>query len=148
MAMKEKILNYLKHDRSHKSGVKLYNEIGNRLSLKRQLNVQSEDKHLTAILHEELRVLAGISMEQFRLIMKNPVIPVREGAVNPRRAPVVTSPAGKGNKQSKKRKPAAKKKSAQPAKKAPKKAAQKTEEQASPIKKETTPPVDPPEISQ
>jgi hypothetical protein len=74
MAMKEKILKYLKHDRSHAGGVKLYNELGTRISLKRQLNVQPEDAYLTSVLHEELRVIAGITMDQFRPIMMNPVI--------------------------------------------------------------------------
>ena len=73
--MKEKILHYFKHDRSHNSGVKLYNEFGNRMSFKRQLNFQPENDHLTATLHEELRVLAGISQDEFRVIMMNPVTP-------------------------------------------------------------------------
>lgn len=141
--MKEKILKYLKHDRSHTGGVTLYNEVGNRISLKRQLNVQPEDGHLTAVLQEELRVLAGISLDDFRVLMSNPTIPFQESPGNPPVAPAKGKPAGKGKSQGSKKasgkgKNPTAKKPAQPKKKAEKKVrTPKTPEKKSPpVKKE------------
>lgn len=82
--MKERILNFFKSDRTYTSGMKLYNEIGPRLSLKRQFNSMPESE-LKGILFDELRQLSGISMDEFSQIIRNPVLTF----------PVQTSPAPK-----------------------------------------------------
>ncbi len=73
--MKERILNFLKHDRSYEGGVKLYNEIGQRLSLKRQLSNYPEHE-MKGLLFEEFREMAGIPHLEFQHIMKTHVAPV------------------------------------------------------------------------
>lgn len=131
-AMKEKILTYFKHDRSHTGGVKLYNEVGNRISLKRQLNVQPEDPHLTSVLHEELRVIGEISMDEFRVIMRNPITSFQETSGNPPEAPAKQKPAGKGKKPATK-KPAGKGKKQATKKPAGKKEAPKLPPEVAPV---------------
>lgn len=71
--MKEIIKKYFKEDRSHKGGVEIYMKFGNRIALKKQLNITPPSEYLTGVLHEELRQLAGIDPKEFRLIMSNPV---------------------------------------------------------------------------
>ena len=72
--MKEEILNYFKNDRSFETGQQLYARYGNKTHFKKQLNMIDAPKLLTGILHEELRVIAGISLTDFKAIMKMPVV--------------------------------------------------------------------------
>ena len=59
MTLSEEILHFIKTDKSYTGAVKLYQRVGMRLSLKKQLNVQSESEYLKGVLLEELRQLAG-----------------------------------------------------------------------------------------
>lgn len=72
--MKEEVLNYFKNDRSFETGQQLYVRYGNKTHFKKQLNMIDAPKLLTGILHEELRVLSGISLQDFKAIMKMPVV--------------------------------------------------------------------------
>ena len=90
--MKERIIHFFKHDRSYAGGVKLYNEFGTLISLKKQLNVQEENQHLNETLFEALRELAGISIDEFRGIMLAPVEPIGDPQGNPP-APAKKGPA-------------------------------------------------------
>ncbi|TSA24354.1 MAG: hypothetical protein D4R67_11965 [Bacteroidetes bacterium] len=99
-AMKEKIIHFFKHDRSYSGGVKLFNEFGILISLKKQLNIQAENQHLKDTLFEALRELGGISMDEFRGIMLTPVKPFGDPQGNPP-APAKTKPAKSGSKKSK-----------------------------------------------
>lgn len=128
MAMKEEILKYFRTDRSYQGAVSLYMRYGNRIGLKKQLNVQEENDHLLNTLHEELRSLAGIDPNVFRVLVSVPIVKIKEEApvikevaTDPLPKPVVESPA-KSSKEGKKK--------ADPA--APKK---KTDQQAQPKKK-------------
>jgi hypothetical protein len=73
--MKAKVLNYMKHDRSFDGGLKLYLQDGNSLSLKRTLNNQGYSEHNHGVLLDQLRIEAGISPEEFRLLQLQPVVP-------------------------------------------------------------------------
>ena len=72
--MKEKTIQFFKHDRSYSGGVKLYNEICLMVSLKKQLNVQEENDYLKLTLFEALRDQAGIPMGEFQAILRPPVV--------------------------------------------------------------------------
>lgn len=71
--MKEEIKNYFRTDRSHAGGVSLIMKHSNKLGLKRQLNVQPESRYLTGVVHEELRTLAGITADEYNILMSAPV---------------------------------------------------------------------------
>lgn len=85
--MKKEILNYLRTDRSYKKGVELYLNYGLKMSFKKQLNMQPENDQLKGILMEELRELAGITPQEFRVIMKNPVAVFQKIEQTPRMSP-------------------------------------------------------------
>lgn len=72
--MKEKILNYLKSDRSFDTGLTLYMQHGQSESFKRILNRQGFNEYNHKLLLEELRKSAGIPEDQFRYIVSQPVI--------------------------------------------------------------------------
>ena len=71
--MKEKILNYFKNDRTYQAGIKLYFEFGNRLSLKKQLNIQQESTYLKGVLFDELRQMAELTQKELDMIIASPV---------------------------------------------------------------------------
>jgi len=71
--MKAKILNYLNKDRSFAGGLKLYLEHGKSLSLKRTLNNQGYSEHNLGVLLEQLRIEGGISPDEFRIMLLQPV---------------------------------------------------------------------------
>ena len=75
--MKEAIVNYFRCDRSYEGAVSLYMKYGNRIGLKKQLNVQQQSDHLLNTLHEELRSMAGIHPDVFRVLVSVPIIPVK-----------------------------------------------------------------------
>ena len=77
MAMKEEIVNYFRCDRSYEGAVSLYMKYGNRIGLKKQLNVQQQSDHLLNTLHEELRSMADIHPDVFRILVSVPVVPVK-----------------------------------------------------------------------
>jgi hypothetical protein len=100
--MKEKILNYFRTDRSHQAGVTLIIEYSTRLHLKKQLNVHPASEYMTGVVHEELRQLAGISPDDLKGILADPVqkksLPVQEPIIQPTSTlpdPPVDPPAGK-----------------------------------------------------
>ena len=72
--MKDKILHYFRHDRSYKTGMQLIMEYSNSMSIKKQLNVQPQNDYLLGIIHEELRMLAGIQQHELFNILKKPVV--------------------------------------------------------------------------
>jgi hypothetical protein len=80
--MKKDILNYFRTDRTYKVGVALYMLYGNRVSFKKQLNIQSETKEMKETLFEELRAIAGIEHKEFQAILKTPVKKVPAGEVS------------------------------------------------------------------
>jgi len=71
--MKKIIIEFFKFDRTYAKAVQLYHQYGNKHSLKRQINVIPESDMLRGVLFEELREMAGISMNEFRVMMKNSV---------------------------------------------------------------------------
>lgn len=71
--MKEAIVKYFRCDRSYAGAVDLYMRYGNRIGLKKMINMQPENDHLTAVLHEELRILAEIDPGVFRVLVSVPV---------------------------------------------------------------------------
>ena len=70
--MKNTILKFLKHDRSYIGAMKIYNEHGQRLSLKRHFNNQHESE-LSEILFDELREMAELSQKEYQAIIDIPV---------------------------------------------------------------------------
>ena len=90
--MKAKIIEYFKTDRSYKGGISLYMQFGNRISFRKQLNAQPENKDLLLMLHEELRSLAGIDHKVFQSILRVAVKPgqkaVKEKLSDPLPVPV------------------------------------------------------------
>jgi hypothetical protein len=70
--MKNTILKFLKHDRSYIGAMKIYNEHGQRLSLKRHFNNQHESE-LSEILFDELREMAELSQNEYQAIIDIPV---------------------------------------------------------------------------
>lgn len=73
--MKNKVESFLKHDRTFDGALKLYMQNGQRLSLKRTLNNQGYSEQNNGVLFEQLRIEAGISPEEFRLLLLQPVTP-------------------------------------------------------------------------
>ncbi|MFZ4546815.1 MAG: hypothetical protein ACOYN4_05250 [Bacteroidales bacterium] len=69
--MKNRISEYLLTDRKFDSGVHLYMQYGNSLSFKNTLNRQGFSKYNHDILLEELRKLAGVSPEQFKIFKQS-----------------------------------------------------------------------------
>jgi len=65
--MKEKIEKFFKEDRTYSGAVKLYNEIGNSLAIKKQLNMQPEEV-MKGVLFDQLRILGDITPEQYKLL--------------------------------------------------------------------------------
>ncbi len=87
--MKNTIINFFRHDRTFKSAVKLYHEHGNKISLKKRLNVENENEFLKGVLFEELRAMAGIHPQIFSTMISNQVVPeTKSMAVNEIKAPV------------------------------------------------------------
>ena len=76
--MKTKVLNFLKHDRTFNGALHLYIQNGNSLSLKRRLNNQGFSDHNFGVLMDELRILAGITPEEFKISLLHPVTPAPE----------------------------------------------------------------------
>lgn len=76
--MKSKVLNFLDTDRSFEGGLKLYLQHGNSLSLKRTLNNQGYSEHNHGVLLDQLRIEAGLSPDEFRLLLLQPVTAVKE----------------------------------------------------------------------
>ena len=70
--MRNKILDYLKNDRSFQGGLKLYMEYGKNLAFKNILNRQGRTDYNERILMEELRKIAGISEQEYKGIMNRP----------------------------------------------------------------------------
>ena len=70
--MKEKILKFFKEDRTYLGAIRLYNEVGNSLSVKKQINLQP-DNIMKGILFDQLRILAGISSDEFKMLMSRQV---------------------------------------------------------------------------
>ena len=79
--MKDKILNYLKTDRTFNSGLSLYMTYGNNIRFKTTLNHQGFSDYNHNLLLEELRKLADINEMQFNAIISLPVKQVK--AVKP-----------------------------------------------------------------
>ena len=71
--MKKAILDFFKFNRTYQGGIAVYMQYGNRLSLRKQLNVQSYSIDMELLLFEELRSLAEISTTEFNSIMALPV---------------------------------------------------------------------------
>ena len=74
--MKERILQFFKSDRTYKTAVNLYQEFGKRLSVKKQINMQSESDYLKGTLFDELRELADLSQKDLSLILQAPVVKI------------------------------------------------------------------------
>jgi hypothetical protein len=74
MAMKEEILKFFKTDRSFNGATALIMKYSNKISLKKQLNVQSESVHLKGVIFEELREIADISHQVYAGIMQSKVV--------------------------------------------------------------------------
>jgi hypothetical protein len=72
-AMEEKIINYLKTDRSYNTGLRLYMEHGQSMSLKHTLNRQGETPYNYSLLLEELRKMSGMPMDEFNFHLTAPV---------------------------------------------------------------------------
>lgn len=80
--MKKEILDYLKYDRSYKTGVALYHKYGTKLSVKKQLNVQPESTHMMGILLEEFRELTDIPRNEFQRMINKPVEKLKKVAAS------------------------------------------------------------------
>ena len=74
MTVSEKILEYVKTDRSYSGAVNLYQKVGVRLSLKKQLNVQPESEYMRGVVMEELRQLANINVHQWNYLCNAPLV--------------------------------------------------------------------------
>ncbi len=72
--MRNKILTYLKNDRSFEAGLRLYMEYGNNKAFKKNLNNQGKTDFNHRMLHEELRKLSGLSETEFKSLMKQPKV--------------------------------------------------------------------------
>ena len=70
--MRNKILNYLKNDRSFEDGLRLYMEYGHNKAFKKNLNNQGKTDFNQRMLYEELRKLVGLSETEFKALMKQP----------------------------------------------------------------------------
>ena len=72
--MKDKILNYLKTDRSYETGVQIFMQIPNApMGFKQTLNRQPCTPYLHQMLLEQLSELAGIHRDEFNDIISRPV---------------------------------------------------------------------------
>lgn len=92
--MKTDILKFFRTDRSYNGGISLYMRYGNRISLRKQLNLQSETKQLKEMLFEELRSMAGIDHKQFQAILRTPIlketpVAIMEEVIDPLEIPVI-----------------------------------------------------------
>jgi hypothetical protein len=87
--MKSKIIEYFKTDRSYKGGISLYMQFGNRISFRKQLNAQPENKDLFLMLQEELRSLAGIEYKAFHAMLRVPVKPIQKSIEQKGSSPLV-----------------------------------------------------------
>lgn len=76
--MKNKVVSFLKHDRTFDGALKLYMQHGNRMSLKRTLNNQGYSEQNHGVLLEQMRIEAGISPEEYRLLLLQPVTAEKE----------------------------------------------------------------------
>ncbi len=76
--MKAAIIEFFKSNRTYHAGVSLYMQYGIRQSLRKQLNVQSYSRDLELMLFEELRSMAEIPVDTFRIMISTPIqtIPV------------------------------------------------------------------------
>ncbi len=72
--MKNKILNYFIKDRSYRSGVALINEFSTKGHLKWQLIALPESDFMTGVIYDELRELAGLTYDQFSMMVLRPVV--------------------------------------------------------------------------
>ncbi len=81
--MKERILQFFKSDRTYKTAVNLYQEFGKRLSVKKQINMQSESDYLKGTLFDELRELADLSQKDLSLILQAPVVKIEKNQSTP-----------------------------------------------------------------
>jgi hypothetical protein len=70
--MKKKIEKFFKEDRTYQGAIKLYNEIGNSLAIKKQLNMQPEEV-MKGVLFDQLRILAELTTDQYKLLISTPV---------------------------------------------------------------------------
>jgi hypothetical protein len=102
--MKERILSFFLADRTFSGGVKLYQEIGSRLSLKKSLNALPYSLYLEGVLFDQLREMGDISSSDFARIMSQPVTPLLENKA----APQIATPAATSREKNKKVKPAKK----------------------------------------
>jgi hypothetical protein len=107
--MKEKILNFFKHDRTWSSAIKLYMEIGPRLSIKQKLNVYHEDD-IRGIVYDDFREMLGISHAELQKILRIPVQPLEKKAIPAAKKPAAKKPAAKKTSTEPAQKPAAAKK--------------------------------------
>jgi hypothetical protein len=73
--MKEKVLDYLKHDRSFDGGNAIYQAHGMNRHLKGILNVQGDFGINKEVMTKELAKEAGISESELELILATPVVP-------------------------------------------------------------------------
>lgn len=71
--MKQRILNYLRSDRSFDSGLVLYMEVGQSMSFKTVLNRQGYSQYNHDLLLDQLRIAGDISNDEFRAIIEIPV---------------------------------------------------------------------------
>jgi hypothetical protein len=115
--MKKKIIDFLKYDRTYEGAVKLYNEFGQRMSLKRHLSNQPESV-MSGILFDELRQIADVSPAEYKQILMIPVKTKADPITIPAAAIPSPPPALKGSekktasKNKGAKKPVAKKKNA------------------------------------
>lgn len=75
--MKNTIIKFFTEDRTYDGAVALIIKYSNKISLKRQVNVQPETPHMKGVIFEELRELAGISHDNFASMLKNKIKPVQ-----------------------------------------------------------------------
>jgi hypothetical protein len=71
--MKTRILNFFKYDRSFFGGRTLYLELGNNLRFKGNLCLH-EESYIKDVLFDQLRQMAGLTSDQFRSVMRVPVV--------------------------------------------------------------------------
>jgi len=71
--MNQEIINFFKCDRSYEGAKKLYHKYGNMQSLKKQINNLAENPMIRGTLFDQLRLLAGLSLQEYNVIMSNPI---------------------------------------------------------------------------
>ena len=93
--MKAAIIEFFKSNRTYHTGIILYMQYGISQSLRKQLNVQSYSRDLELMLFEQLRSMAEIDQETFRIMMITPVqikaTVVMEEPVDPLEIPVINT---------------------------------------------------------